>query len=132
MENELSALLEGLNKEQTEAANFKTGIAIVISIPGAGKTLTMTSRIARLVKSGVEPEKILGLTFTRNAAEAMRAKLEPLLDEKSKRVLLMTIHSFCLYLLKRESKVFDILSGKEQIVFVNTIIKRLADIYQDS
>jgi len=114
-----------LNKEQTEAADFKTGIAIVISIPGAGKTLTMTTRIARLVNNGVEPEKILGLTFTRNAAEAMRAKLEPLLDERAKRVLLMTIHSFCLYLLKRESKVFEILSGKEQIVFVNTILKKI-------
>jgi len=62
-----------LNKEQEAAANSIMGIAAVIAVPGSGKTLTMTRRIGNLVQLyNVPPERILGLTFTRNAAEAMR------------------------------------------------------------
>ena len=81
-------------------------------------------RIGMLVKMyGVSPEHILGLTFTRNAAEEMRNRLVPLLGEKASRVTLSTIHSFCHYLLRSEGKVFEILSGKEQIVFLRNIMK---------
>jgi DNA helicase-2/ATP-dependent DNA helicase PcrA len=73
----------------------------------------------------VAPENILGLTFTRNAAEAMRDKLIPVLDDMSSRVTLSTIHSFCHYLLRCEGKVFEILSGKEQIIFMRNVMKRL-------
>ena len=62
-----------LNKEQQAAADFLDGVCVVVAVPGAGKTLTMTHRIGNLVmKHGVAPESILGLSFTRNAAEAMR------------------------------------------------------------
>ena len=65
-----------LNTEQKKAASFTHGTAAVVAVPGAGKTLTMTHRIANLVKNhGVAPESILGLTFTRNAASAMKEKL---------------------------------------------------------
>ena len=87
-----------LNKEQKAAAEFSDGICVVVAVPGSGKTLTMTHRIGNLVKRGVAPENILGLTFTRNAAEAMRDKLIPVLDDMSSRVTLSTIHSFCHYL----------------------------------
>jgi len=59
-----------LNKEQEAAANSIVGIAAVIAVPGSGKTLTMTRRIGNLVQlHNVSPERILGLTFTRNAAD---------------------------------------------------------------
>ena len=61
-----------LNMQQKQASEFETGIASVIAVPGSGKTVTMTRRIGNLVNKGVSPENILGLTFTRNAAEAMR------------------------------------------------------------
>ena len=56
------------------------GTASVIAIPGSGKTTAMTHRIANLVRNGVAPENILGLTFTRNAAQQMRQKLKPVLN----------------------------------------------------
>ena len=69
-----------LNKEQLAAADFLDGICVVVAVPGSGKTLTMTHRIGNLVKKhGIAPENILGLTFTRNAADAMREKLVPVL-----------------------------------------------------
>ena len=115
-----------LNKEQKAAAEFLDGTCVVVAVPGSGKTLTMTHRIGNLVKKyGVAPENILGLTFTRNAAEAMRDKLIPVLDDMSSRVTLSTIHSFCHYLLRCEGKTFEILSGKDQIIFMRNVMKRL-------
>jgi DNA helicase-2/ATP-dependent DNA helicase PcrA len=115
-----------LNKEQQAAADFLNGICVVVAVPGSGKTLTMTHRIGNLVKKhGIAPENILGLTFTRNAAEAMREKLVPVLDDMASRVQLSTIHSFCHYLLRNEGVVFNVLSGKDQIVFLRDVMKRL-------
>ena len=95
-----------LNADQKAAAEFINGIASVVAVPGSGKTLTMTHRIGNLVKQGVSPESILGLTFTRNAAQAMRDKLETVLEDTASRVHLSTIHSFCLSLLKNEGRLF--------------------------
>jgi DNA helicase-2/ATP-dependent DNA helicase PcrA len=114
-----------LNKEQKTAAEFSDGICVVVAVPGSGKTLTMTHRIGNLVRRGVAPENILGLTFTRNAADAMRDKLIPVLEDMSSRVTLSTIHSFCHYLLRCEGKTFEILSGKYQIIFMRNIMKKL-------
>lgn len=82
-------------------------------------------RIGFLVtRHNVMPENILGLTFTRNAAEEMRLRLIPVLGELAQRVTLSTIHSFCHYLLRSEGKVFEIISGKEQISMIRYLMKR--------
>ena len=115
-----------LNKEQQAAAEFLNGICVVVAVPGSGKTLTMTHRIGNLVKKhGIAPENILGLTFTRNAADAMREKLIPVLNDMANRVQLSTIHSFCHYLLRNEGVTFSVLSGKDQIVFLRNVMKQL-------
>jgi DNA helicase II / ATP-dependent DNA helicase PcrA len=115
-----------LNREQQAAADFLDGICVVVAVPGSGKTLTMTHRIGNLVnKHGIAPESILGLTFTRNAADAMREKLAPVLNELSSRVHLATIHSFCHFLLRSEGRMFNILSGKEQVIFLRDLMKRI-------
>jgi DNA helicase II / ATP-dependent DNA helicase PcrA len=113
-----------LNEQQRKAAGFKNGVCAVIAVPGSGKTTVMTHRIGILVKKhGVPPESILGLTFTRNAADAMRQKLSPVLDELASRVMLSTIHSFCFWLLKSEGVVFEIVSGKDQLVMIRKTMK---------
>jgi DNA helicase-2/ATP-dependent DNA helicase PcrA len=115
-----------LNEEQQAAAEFLNGICVVVAVPGSGKTLTMSHRIFNLVKKhGIAPENILGLTFTRNAADAMREKLVPVLDDMASRVTLSTIHSFCHYLLRNEGVTFNVLSGKDQIVFLRNVMKKL-------
>ena len=114
-----------LNADQKAAAEFINGIASVVAVPGSGKTLTMTHRIGNLVKQGVSPESILGLTFTRNAAQAMRDKLETVLEDTASRVHLSTIHSFCLSLLKNEGRSFEILHGKEQIIIIRKIMRKM-------
>ncbi len=86
----------------------------------------MMERIGILVtRHGVAPENILGLTFTRNAAEEMRSRLIPVLGDSASRVTLSTIHSFCHYILRSENRTFEILSGKDQLVFLRNIMKQL-------
>ena len=114
-----------LNSKQKEAAEFLYGAACVIAVPGAGKTLAMTHRICNLFKNhGIPPESIIGLTITRNAAQAMRDKLYPILQELTSRVTLSTIHSFCNALLREERKTFEILHGAEQIRFIRQVMQK--------
>jgi DNA helicase-2/ATP-dependent DNA helicase PcrA len=121
----MEELMITLNREQQAAAEFFHGVASVVAVPGSGKTLTMTRRIANLVDKGVAPENILGLTFTRNASMAMRKKLEPVLNGNANRVTLATIHSFCYSMLKNEGVAFELLTGKEQLRFIKKILSKL-------
>jgi len=115
-----------LNPEQQLAAKFHEGVCAVIAVPGSGKTLTMMKRIGVLVNEyNIPPENILGLTFTRNAADEMRNRLVPVLGDLSTRVFLATIHSFCHTVLRFEGHTFEILSGKEQLIFMKDIMKKL-------
>jgi len=114
-----------LNKDQKKAAKFKDGVCAVIAVPGSGKTRTMMERIGILVNEhGISPENILGLTFTRNASVEMKNRLVPVLGDIASRVFLATIHSFCHTLLRYEGRSFDILFGKEQIIFIKGIMKK--------
>src|SRR5262249_8152849 len=63
--------LEGLNPRQHTAVTHTGGPLLVLAGAGTGKTTTLCSRVAWLVSQGVEPERILLLTFTRRAAREM-------------------------------------------------------------
>jgi DNA helicase-2/ATP-dependent DNA helicase PcrA len=118
--------LINLNREQQLAADFKNGTAVLNAVCGSGKTFTTTKRIKSLIrKHGVAPENILGLTFTRNAAKSMRDKLQVEIDDLINRVQITTIHSFCFWLQKAEGRVFEILSGYDQVGFIKKIMKKL-------
>ncbi|MDG5816955.1 ATP-dependent helicase [Chitinispirillales bacterium ANBcel5] len=63
--------LKDLNPKQKEAVLFGQGPLLVVAGAGSGKTRTLAYRVAHLISSGVSPEKILLLTFTRRAAKEM-------------------------------------------------------------
>jgi DNA helicase-2/ATP-dependent DNA helicase PcrA len=114
-----------LNDQQLAASKFKSGIASVLAVPGSGKTLTMTNRIANLIQEyNIPPETILALTFTRNAAKAMRDKLKAIINGTSSKVTLSTIHAWAMWLLKEEGETFNLLHGKEQLRFIRAIMKK--------
>jgi DNA helicase-2/ATP-dependent DNA helicase PcrA len=118
--------VQELNEQQEAAADFIKGICAVVAGVGSGKTRTLTHRIVKLIKvHGVAPENILAISFTRNVAEEMRNRLLPMIGDMASRVTLTNIHSFCHYLLRSEGKVFEILSGKDQIIFVRGLMKQL-------
>lgn len=61
--------LDELNPEQREAATYGEGPLLIVARAGTGKTKTLVSRVSYLLSEGVQPERILLLTFTRRAAE---------------------------------------------------------------
>ncbi|SHO80297.1 ATP-dependent DNA helicase UvrD/PcrA/Rep, epsilon proteobacterial type 1 [hydrothermal vent metagenome] len=68
--------LSNLNQEQLSAVKTTSGANLVIASAGTGKTSTIVGRIAYLLNSGVEPSKIVLLTFTNKASGEMIARLE--------------------------------------------------------
>ena len=66
-----SPWLDQLNAAQREAATHGDGPLLVVAGAGTGKTKTLASRVAWLIDQGVEPGRILLLTFTRRAAAEM-------------------------------------------------------------
>jgi DNA helicase-2/ATP-dependent DNA helicase PcrA len=82
-----------LNSSQLEAVTTLDGPILVIAGAGSGKTRTLVYRVARLVETGVPPESILLLTFTRKAAGEMLERAAGLADERCERVSGGTFHS---------------------------------------
>lgn len=71
-----NVFLDGLNPQQLQAAQILEGPVCVIAIPGSGKSTTMTRRLGHLlINKGVDPSETLTMTFTRKAAEEMKAKV---------------------------------------------------------
>jgi DNA helicase-2/ATP-dependent DNA helicase PcrA len=68
--------LLGLNPEQERAATHVAGPILIIAGAGTGKTRTLAARVAHLVAQGVAPERILLLTFSRQAAREMLSRVE--------------------------------------------------------
>ena len=93
----------GLNPEQEAAVTAAEPVAAVIAGPGTGKTKTLVSRIAYLVEErGVRPGEITAVTFTNQAADELRSRLEARLGGKraAARMNIGTFHAICLGLLK--------------------------------
>ena len=92
-----------LNEQQFEVVTTGVGPVLVVAGAGTGKTRTLIYRVAYLVETGVSPEHIVLLTFTRRSANEMLNRAAGLLDGRCKRVRGGTFHAFCLTILKRHA-----------------------------
>ncbi len=125
-------LLEGLNEAQREAVTTTSGPLLILAGAGSGKTRVITHRVAYLMALGVEPEKILALTFTNKAAQEMKDRVMHLLGQGWRRApFLSTFHSFGLWVLRRfahhlgYSQDFNVYDDSDQLVVVREILKDL-------
>ena len=91
-----------LDPAQTAAATGIAPVQLTLAGPGSGKTSTLTGRFIYLIRQGVDPARILAVTFTKKAADEMRQRIARLLELPSPTGLnVMTFHAFALRLLKR-------------------------------
>lgn len=97
-------ILQGLNDQQRRAVIHNEGALLIVAGPGAGKTLTLTRRIAYIIQNEKVPsDQILAVTFTNKAAEEMRDRLTALLGQDNKIPMAATFHSLC-YAILRENR----------------------------
>ena len=95
-----------LSEVQFKAVTYVDSPELVIAGAGSGKTRVLTYKIAYLLERGLEPNRILALTFTNKAAKEMRSRIGILTDEKnSKKLVMGTFHSVFLKILKNEIKI---------------------------
>lgn len=98
-----------LNQAQLLAATTVEGPLLVIAGAGSGKTRAVVYRVAYLLEKGVDPQKILLLTFTRKAAKEMLDRASVLLDDlNAQKVMGGTFHAFSNYILRKYSGIIGI------------------------
>lgn len=143
-------ILGPLNAPQREAVLHQSGPALILAGAGSGKTRALTHRIARLMKDGVQPWRILAVTFTNKAANEMKERIKNLLhivqsdigappldfawdDRQSSGQLpvMGTFHSVCARILRRDierlgrNRNFVIYDADDQEKLMKDVLKEL-------
>lgn len=131
--------LDELNEKQKEAVLQTEGPVLIVAGAGAGKTKTVTYRIFHLIKTGVNPQNIIAITFTNKAAREMRERVEklcmsdPALAEaykKGARPFINTFHALGVHIIKQNCTllglprffaIYDKTDGKKLIKEALTI-----------
>jgi DNA helicase-2/ATP-dependent DNA helicase PcrA len=96
--------LAGLNVQQREAVEHIEGPLMIVAGAGSGKTKVLTTRIAHLMRHGVDAFNILALTFTNKAAAEMKERVEHILGNREGRNLYIgTFHSVFARIMRAEA-----------------------------
>jgi DNA helicase-2/ATP-dependent DNA helicase PcrA len=124
--------LADLNPAQREAVLHTEGPVLVVAGAGSGKTRVLTRRIAHLLGAvGVKPSEILAITFTNKAAGEMRERVTDLVGPPARGAWVMTFHSACGRILRREAQRlgyrsnFTIYDQADQVRLVKRCLEEL-------
>lgn len=96
-------ILKELNDVQGQAVSTIDGPVMIIAGPGSGKTRVLTYRIAYLIQKGVDPFRILALTFTNKAAAEMRERIQHIVGSEARNLYMGTFHSVFARILRMEA-----------------------------
>jgi len=125
-------VLAELNPAQREAVEIIDGPLLIVAGPGSGKTRVITHRIAYLIKvCGINPHRIMAVTFTNKAAREMAERLEKLLGQTADALTLGTFHAICARILRQEGKAigldskFVIYDEEDQLSLIKQSLQEL-------
>ncbi|MFM2295758.1 MAG: hypothetical protein RLZZ350_2171 [Verrucomicrobiota bacterium] len=132
--------LNTLNPPQRQAVETIRGPVLILAGAGTGKTRVITHRIAYLIRKGVAPGNVLGVTFTNKAAREMRQRVTKLLPkqrvvegEKPDRPTICTFHSLCVRILRQHieklgyKRNFVIYDESEQLGAIKKILANISN-----
>ncbi|MEI8283589.1 MAG: UvrD-helicase domain-containing protein [bacterium] len=123
--------LYDLNPEQQRAATHECGPLLILAGAGTGKTRTIVARITWLVSTGVDPAKILAVTFTNKAAREMKERIKGMIDDKASEITACTFHALCVRILRADAvKIgyknnFTIFDEGDQLGLIKKVINRV-------
>lgn len=124
--------LQGLNEPQLEAVLHRDGPIMIVAGAGSGKTKVLTTRIAHLLATGVDPFNILALTFTNKAAAEMKERVEHILgNNEARNIYIGTFHSVFARILRAEAdklgypRNFTIYDTDDAKSVVKTVVNEL-------
>lgn len=121
-----------LNNQQACAVNSNNDRILVLAGAGTGKTHTLTSRIVRLLNSGVDAEQIIAVTFTNKAANEIKDRVIEA-NSLGEGVTIGTFHGVCNSMIRANSfdlglnPYYQIIDSKEQ----KDLIKQIVDEEKD-
>jgi len=131
--------LSTLNPQQRQAVETIRGPVLILAGAGTGKTRVITFRIAHMVRHGIAPGNILGVTFTNKAAREMQERVTKLLPkrktvdgQKPDRPTICTFHSLCVRILRQHieklgyKRNFVIYDESEQLAAVKKILSAIS------
>jgi DNA helicase II / ATP-dependent DNA helicase PcrA len=100
--------LDGLNEEQRRAAVHTGGPLLILAGAGTGKTRTLVARAAWLAEQGMQPSRILLLTFTRRAADDMLSRAAPRARSADGRITGGTFHAIAHRIIRQHAESFSL------------------------
>jgi len=101
-----------LDPTQAAAATCAAPVQLTLAGPGSGKTSTLTGRFVHLIRQGIDPTRILAVTFTKKAADEMRGRIARILELPLPTSLnIMTFHAFAFRQLRRNPSAAGLPEG---------------------
>ncbi len=128
----IKELVDQLNPEQRRAVLHRGGPVLVLAGAGTGKTRVITVRIAHMVAEGLDPERVLALTFTNKAAGEMAERVAGFVGKDAARAMTVgTFHSLGLQVVEADAKRLgftrgvNLIDAAEQASAVRQCLKQL-------
>jgi superfamily I DNA/RNA helicase/RecB family exonuclease len=118
-----------LDEAQQRVVEHEGGPLLVLAGPGTGKTTTIVAAVAdRIERRGIDPERVLVLTFSRKAAAELRERITARLRRTTREPLAMTFHSYAYALARREFVLAGdepprLLSAPEQLLEIRRMLR---------
>jgi DNA helicase-2/ATP-dependent DNA helicase PcrA len=129
-----SPIVAPLNDAQREAVLHVNGPLLVLAGAGSGKTRVIAHRIAYLIlERGVQPDRLVAVTFTNKASAEMRERVESLLGPQGFGSWIGTFHALCLRMLRRDGERiglepgFNVYDTDDQLALVKRILRDRAE-----